>query len=468
MRRLSLATALLLCTAAAQAQPTPVPRDAEAESTFEQAVEAYRAGDFGMAFRRFRLVVRDHPLNEKTTAALAMAAKARFREGAPSDAADLARDLVRNYPRSRYVPEMQALLARVQGQGPAVRPVVDVGVALPLVAETAGLTQAFFNGLRLAADEANAEGQAGPRMRLVFQNTHNTATGAAAAVAALRSTAVVVGPLFSDEAIAAGDAAAQSGTVLVAPLATDERVSAGHPTVFQANVPLNARGPVLAQYATGTMGLRRFGVVYEGEVGGTSERLARGFADAVQRSGGTVAFVTALTSGWSGLVTRIGADALAGVDALYLPVSGNNAEVDVRAALSALDRAGAHVTVLGDAEWHNRAAARALGPAFRVTYTNDFSFDPADADVQRFAGAYRAAFGDDVLGASFTTQRLAATGYSLGRFLASRVASQNLARVLTAAGTYEGVGVRFNFAGGGVNRALYVQQYTNDGIRRLQ
>jgi branched-chain amino acid transport system substrate-binding protein len=188
----------------------------------------------------------------------------------------------------------------------------------------------------------------------------------------------------------------------------------------------------------------------------------------VQRRGGTVAFQTALTGGWAGLVSRVGREALAGLDALYLPVSGSNAEVDIRAALSALDRAAVPLTVLGDAEWHNRAAARALGPAFRVTYTNDFAFDTAQPDVQRFLDAYQAATGDDLVTASFTTQRLAATGYSLGRLLGQRLQRGDLARSLASGGVFDGVGVRFDFGGGQVNRALFIQQYTPDGIRRLQ
>lgn len=485
MPRLPLArrAALLLSLALAGGVPaTPVataqtadgvPRLPEAESVFEQALDAYRARDYGMAYRRFRLAITSFPLHQKTTAAHLMAARALAMDGQPAEAARLARTFVALFPQSRYVADARALIdaAGTDDARPYTTETVDVGLALPLTAETAPMTQAFFNGFRMAVDEANAEALAAdrPRLRMVFRDSRGDAPGAEAAMAALASTAAIVGPLFSDEALAAGAAAERQRTVLVAPLATDDRVAEGRRYVFQANAPLGVRGAQMARTAA-ALGLTRVAVASEGEDGETSERLARGFADELRRSGGTVAAQVSVGESWTPLATRVGASTLGEVDAVYLPVSGGNAETDIRVVLGALDRAGADVTVLGDAEWHNRPAARALGPRFRVTYTNDFYLDPARAEVRTFLAAYRQRFGTDLDGAPFTTRRLAVTGYDLGRMLArvvERSGGRDLADALRGAATVEGIGTRIGFAGGQVNRALFVQRLTDTGLQRL-
>lgn len=459
---------------AAQPSTSAVPRIEEAESIFEQALAAYRERDFGMAYRRFRLAYSGYPLHQKTTAARLMAARARLREGYAEEAARLARDFVAEFPESRYAADARALLA---GLGVAETPTrapetLDIGLALPLTAETAPLTQAFFNGFRMAVDEVNAAALAsgGTRIRMVFRDSRGDAVGAESAVAALASTAVIVGPLFSDEALAAGAAAERQRTVLIAPLATDDRVADGRRYVFQSNAPLAVRGAQMARTAQ-ALGLRLVGVVSEGEAGGTSERLARGFADETRRSGGEVAVQANVGEAWTSLTTRVGAAALGEMDALYLPVSGGNAETDIRVVLGALDRASADIVVLGDAEWHNRPAARALGPRFRVTYTNDFYLDPARAETRAFLGQYRQRFGADLDDAPFTTRRLAVTGYDLGRMLLRRLMSdggrRDLADALRTSATFEGIGTRVGFAGGQVNRALFVQRITATGLERL-
>ena len=480
MRRLTLLAALALTGALGLAVPAAVPGvraqtvappvEPEAESTFEQALAAFNAGDYGMAYRRFRLVYTGFPLHQKTTAAVFMAARSQLRAGETAAGADLLRDLLRQFPDSRYAADARTLLARLDARADAPR-TFTVGVALPLGGSNTALTQAFFNGLRLAVDEHNAG--TGSRARLVFRDTDGTAEGARTALEALREVDVVVGPLFSPEAIAAGEVAERNGTTLVAPLATDGRVAEGRRFVFQANPSLAVRGRTMARYAREELRADTFGVVYEPEAGGVSERLGRAFADEVQRGGGVLAFQTPLGSrSWSGLGTQTAdADALRSLDALYLPVSGGNAEVDIRAALGALDRSGASPVVLGDAEWHNRPSARALADRFGVTYTNDFVVDDARPEVARFRERYRALAGRDLAAAPFTVQRLAFTGYDLARYLLDRLdgrGNRPLPDALRRADRYDGLGIRLDFDDANVNDALFIQRYRAGAIERLE
>ncbi len=246
---LALSLLTLLVAPLAQAQVPTVPRVAEAEMIFEQGVQAFESGDYGMAARRFRLVYTQYPLNQKTTAATLMGARSLMREGQTAQAQALLRDLLTSYPTSRYAGEARRML---NGDGalptPARRERTTLGIALPLRGDAGPLTQSFFNGLRMAVDEHNAQPR-GPLVEMAFRDTRSEAAAARSAVRDLASAAVVVGPLFSDAARAAAMEAESRGVTLVAPLATDSDVSAGRRNVFQANPTLEMRGRAAARIA---------------------------------------------------------------------------------------------------------------------------------------------------------------------------------------------------------------------------
>ena len=185
------------------------------------------------------------------------------------------------------------------------------------------------------------------------------------------------------------------------PLATDDRVAAGRRFVFQVNPPLTERGRILARFATARLDLDTLGTAYDSR-NETSQRLAAAFAAEGLRLRAAVPVQQALTRGWASVVQAAGEDALAPVQGLYLPVSGSNAEVDIRVALSALSRATLRPVILGDAEWAGRAAARANAAAFRIVFANDFSLDEGSEDLAAFRSAYRTRFGVNLADAGFT------------------------------------------------------------------
>jgi ABC-type branched-subunit amino acid transport system substrate-binding protein len=456
LRSVLFSLALLASAATPAAQAQAVPRVADAELIFDQGVEAFEARDYGMAARRFRLVYAQFPLNQKTTAATLMAAKALRRSGETARADALLTDLVASYPTSRYAAEARRMLGETPS-APAQRERVTLGVALPLRGDAGPLTQALFNGLRAAVDEHNA-GSQGPLIEMAFRDTRNEPGAAREAVGALAGAAVVVGPLFSDEARAAAQEADRRGLTLVAPLATDSDVSAGRSGVFQANPTLEMRGRAAARLALGDLRARQVGIV---TAPGTSEEMAQAFSDEVMREGGQVIFYTVLPSSrdWGSLGERIDPTLLAQTDALYLPVAGGDAGQQVAAAVGALGSLDRVPTVIGNAEWHNRATAASA--RLGVVYTNDFVLDASSAEARRFLQAFESRYGSDLQRVPFVEQRLAATGYSLGRYLIDAIsAGQPVDRYLRST-PRDAVGVGFDFTQGSVNRALLTCRYPN-------
>lgn len=452
----------------AQDTPVPIPQVADAELAFEQALEAFEQADYGMAYRRFRLVYSAYPLNPKTTAALLMAARSQYRQGDYAGADATLSELIEGYPTSGYLDEARALqdFARrgmaLADEQAAIR---DLGVALPLTGDPS-LTQAMFTGIRLAVDEHNAGGSSSVRM--VFRDTRSNASGAREAVSALaqEEVEVVIGPIFSDEARSAAEVAENAGLVLVAPLATEESVSEDRQYVFQANPTITERGRRIARYAIEERGLSNFGIVAELQ-DRDSERMAEGFQDEALQLGAQVHFMKLLSGsrGWYSLPDELDPVLLEQIDALYLPISGSNAPALIQAALEDLAAINAHFILLGNKNWHDLNVSEHAS-RFLTTYTNDFYIAELDAAVRSFLERYRDVTGREP---AADESRLAFTGYDVARYLLQFVGSgPSLPDVLREAPEYRGIATRIHFDGGNVNRALFVFGYRNNRVRLLE
>lgn len=460
--------------ATAQDTGRGIPRVEDAELIFEQGLEAFEAGDYGMSYRRFRFVYRDYPFNRKTTAAILMAGKSLYRDGEYRRADDLLTELIETFPESSYLDAAERTrgFARQQQEGPdAEAEPVRLGVALPLRDEDAALTQAFFNGVRLAIEERNSA-DARP-VRMIFRNTANNPDTARRAVRELarEGADMIVGPLYSREAAAAGIAAEEEGVVMLAPLATEEEVASGRRYVFQANPTPTMRGRLMADFAINSLLMDELGVV--GQYGNSiSERMAEAFQREALDQEASVLFYELLerSRAWTTLADAVGTDTLGRVEAVYMPISGQDAPTSIRGALEGLDRARANMRILGNTEWHDRAIEQQASK-YLVTYSNDFYLDEASPAVQRFIEQYRAQYGETPDQLSRTAERLAYTGYDVATYLLERsdeAEGRPLREVLRAAPAYQGLGIRIDFREGNVNQAMYYHRYRNGRVDLLR
>lgn len=466
--RLSLVLLLCAFAAPAFAQETTIPRNDEAELVFEQAIEAFEAGDYGMAYRRFRLVYERYELNRRTTAALLMAGKAAYREGDYDQAVRVLTALVESFPTTTYADEARETIGFARqaiDEGVQEPHVFSLGVVLPLRGADVALTQALFNGLYLAV-EAHNEARPDRPARMIFRDSQGTATGGAEAVTALAREGVdaIIGPLYSDEAGAAGRAAEAANVVLLAPLATDEAVSEGRAFVFQANPTFTMRGRLMARFAIDNLRLSRFGIA--AQLGEYGERLAEGFQEEALARGADVRFFSLLEppATWSELLGNV---ALRDIEALYLPVTGGRAAQSIREVLADLQETGARPRVLGNAEWQG-LNAQTQADLFSTTFTNDFYVGAASEAVAAFDRRYAERSGSAPDG---QLRRLAYTGYDVTRFLLSALADApagGFPDALRAAPPYEGLGLRLDFEEGNVNEAIYFMRYRAGSVELLR
>jgi ABC-type branched-subunit amino acid transport system substrate-binding protein len=451
-RRVAL---LLLCLAAgpALAQPVTAERLPSAEEAFQNGLDRFRAGDYEAAYGLFRRAASDGAYHDRTTAALLMAARAAYADADFERAVSSATTLVSSYPGSRYAEDARRLIAQAasgSGQGTPI----ELGIILPAEGPDGYLGQALFNGVRIAVDQHNATQPRRP-VRMIFRETQGTGPGAASALRATVEAGAdaVIGPLFSDEAMAAAPAAEEMGVPLLAPLATDEAVSTGRRFVFQANPTFPARGRAMARYAVGRLGLRQLGVVSQTGTFGTD--MGASFATEARRLGATIAFERQLPSpaDWPNLDRRVGADALQNVQAVYLPVTGGEAPEHAAEALTVLDALRRSPRPLGNAEWEGLTGSRARASRLGAVFTQDFFVLPGAADV--FGRRYQQLSG---LG----PDRIALIGYDTAAFLIEQAAAGgegSIADRLRAAPTFQGIGHRLSFRGSQLNEALFILGY---------
>lgn len=460
MRR-SLAAVLLLVASLGTAtgafsQVAPPPR-------FAAALELFEAERYDEAAEAFEAAYAYGPARW-ATAAQVMRGKAFYRAGHYDQAEAILHSFLEAHPNSRYADDARATLdfARAAVAMLQQRP-RSLGVILSLNGEEAAQSQAIFNGIRMAVDEANQSATGSNRTRLVFRDIGSDAAGAGRAVRSLadEDVGVVLGALFSDQAREAAAAAEARRVVFVAPLATDDRVSRNSPVAFQANPTIEVRGRVLARFAVNGLLLRRFGILSGFDSQGISQAMAEAFQDEVERLGSEVVFFETLQSAsdWSRLPDLLDPAGLSRARGLFVPLSGRQPERQANSLIQALESLGADLRVLGNAEWHQLPLSPAADP-YGVTYTNDFRVDPSDRTTAAFLRNHRTRFGSEA-------GRLAHVGYDVTRFVLSAMNGQSnpfdVADALRTAALFEGTGMRIDFHGGQVNEAMYYQRY-RDGL----
>lgn len=518
----------------------PIPRNSDAELMFEQGLAAFEQGQYQRAAERFRLV-NDYQLNRKTTAALVMQGKSLLRIGRFQETIEVLTTLLDRYPQTSYQEEAERILKvareelRTQGQRIDT---LRIGIALPMTDEAVGLAQAMFNGIRLAIDEHNglqrryvpppglrasadsfgvartakvygdslaeAEGrttvttqtdtirvdslqivteqQGQPRWvaKMHFRQVKDGPESAQAAVDSLLEmddVDVIVGPLFSETARAAGAVAEEERTPLIAPLATAESVSAGRDYVFQANPTIPLRGRIMARFASEALLTKSVSIIYErGAL--YSKRMANAFWEEAQRQGLQTSFMLELDNPrqWSQLPEAVEADStitdslFAATDAFYLPIAGQNATGKIQDALTGFGRLNTTARILGNSSWHNLTVVEKAS-AFTTTYATDFNVQTGRTEVQDFIRRYRLLTGNTPDQLSTRGQRLAYTGYDIVRFLLTTIDPSPpppSPQDIRQAPTYEGLGVRIDFQGSNVNRAMFFQRYRNNQIERIR
>ena len=446
-----------------------VPEDEAAAVLFEEGLAAFEDANYRRALDYFERVYERRPVHTRTTAALVMAGKALYRSGEYGRCLELLSDFERRYPASRYRSEAGRLRGYAEVQlehAEARRAAVKLGVALPMNPEDRAVTQAMFNGIRLAVRERNGAGD--DLIRLVFRDTEHSGQGARRAVSALADQGVdaIIGPLYSEEATGAAAEAERNAVVMVAPLATGAAITAGRRYVFQANPTIARRGAYLARWAVEERGFARVGIVADRNDELSSE-MAEGFYRESLRMGADVVYYARIYSplDWSRLTASVGPEVLGAADAVFLAVHADRDREARRLAAEAVRELATLERpphVLGSEAFGGVSSELVLG-SVEITYVGTYDASDRGTDVRRFERRFRDMSQGDEPG------RVALVGYDVAGFLLDLLLDDSipsLIRRLEQTGPYEGLGTRLDFTGGQRNEAMFLFHANAEGTRR--
>ncbi len=445
-----------------------LPEDEAATVLFEEGLAAFEDANYRRALDYFERVYERRPAHTRTTAAMVMAGKALYRSGEYERCLELLHDFERRFPSSNYRSEAGRLrsYAEVQLEHAQARSgAFKLGVALPMNPEDRAVTQAMFNGIRLAARERNGSGN--DLVRLVFRDTEHSVQGARRAVSSLVDQGVdaIVGPLYSEEAVGAAAEAERNAIVMVAPLATGAEITEGRRYVFQANPTIARRGAYLARWGVTERGFVKVGIVADRNDELSSE-MADGFYREARRAGADVVFFARIYSplDWSRINALVGPEVLSAADAVFLAVHAERDREARRLAAEAVRELGTLERppyVLGSEAFGGASWAGSLR-GLEISYVDTHDTAESGMELRRFERRFRE------LSHGAEPGRFALVGYDVAGFLLDLLLDDDLPsliRRLEQAGPYEGLGTRMDFTGGQRNQAMFLYHVTAEGPR---
>ena len=313
-----------------------------------------------------------------------------------------------------------------------------IALLVPLSGRNAGIGQSLQNATTMALLDTRAEN--------IRMTAYDTAQGAgqAARQAISDGNKLIIGPLLSDNVVAAADIA-RPANVPILSFSNDVGV-AGDNVFMLGHVPSQSIGRVVA-YAK-SRGLNRFAGIVSDDVYG--QRASSALYEAARDVGATVTAVQSASRDSDAIERATRRVAEAGpADAVLLAYNG---DVAVKIGPYVRNNIGSDVTMLGTDLW-NTSSALAGAPAMRGAWFASVS----DALYKQYADKYRERHGE----APF---RLSSLGYD-AVLLTAKVAQDwpigtpfPLAQ-LTDPGGFIGLDGVFRFMPGGKSqRALEIQE----------
>jgi ABC-type branched-subunit amino acid transport system substrate-binding protein len=305
---------------------------------------------------------------------------------------------------------------------------VEFAIAMPMTGEGSTFGQPPAEGAQLAIEEANAEGR-GPKITFKIYDDKSSDEGARAIAEQVvaSNAAMVIGPSFSTQSLAAGPTYAAAGMVSLAPSATSDGITGNaNYTTYRVVFKNSEQGETLANYLARVLKLKRANVIAVDNTYGRS--LLDGFMHAAKSLDiDTRVFMYEKLADTAAIVNQIVADSN------HAPVVLAVLDSDGAPILAQLRRAGVEGPFLGGDTFgdSNFAARFAQEPEEQQRpgwFTRSLyglaptMFDSANAETLAFLERFRKRFGHDP------------TWTSVAGYDAAHVAAEGVRRIVAANG----------------------------------
>jgi ABC-type branched-subunit amino acid transport system substrate-binding protein len=343
-----------------------------------------------------------------------------------------------------------------------------IGVLLPLSGRYQSFGESCLRGIRVALGAI--EGRT-PAVRTVILDTRGDPAGAATEfqkLAADPSVAVVLGPMLAGEVDAIQTYVHGFG---LATFNFSQRPIATGGPLFRFTLTKEDQARVLARYAVGELGLRRWAAFHPEDAYG--REISADFRRAAETNGGRVVADVGYEPGKNDLQSEakrlqaklgIAENQPPPIDGVFLPDSADRLPV-LSSYLTFVDIRG--VQLLGASGWDRPQTLLAAGPAVNGAVFVDgfflYSFRP---EVRAFVDAYRDAYHND-------PGTLEAYGYDIATWMRQLVAAgatraQLLAELRRPIARRGATGESVFFADGRIEQGLFVLRIEDGTIREIE
>jgi len=266
---------------------------------------------------------------------------------------------------------------------------VRIGAIIPLTGLTPSYGEEAENAIDLARQDALRRGEVAPQIEIIDNGgtQQKTATAVNRLTDALKVD-VIVGPLVSNNTIAAGELVEAAGVPLVSPSATNEEVTRDKRYVFRTCFTDGFQGAAAADFAYDKLAARRAAVLVSSSQA-YSMALGESFAEAFKRRGGEIVSHMSFTSDTDDFGGQISQLRLKRPDVIFLPAYYEAAAKCVSQARVA----GLRATFVGSDGWDSPRLYEISGGEVEDNYfTAHFSPQEDRAVVKRFVQNYSAKY----------------------------------------------------------------------------
>lgn len=348
--------------------------------------------------------------------------------------------------------------------------ILTVGVLMPAEPRTSRafvVAQGLVQGILVAVEDFN-ERSPDLKLRMVFAPTGSSAAQGFEELRTKHGASMVIGPLRSEDVPPVAALAAEHRVPLFIPLANAYSLSYDNPYVFRFNPTVDDAGIRMADAAFTELGLRRIAVFTHPDADATDD--ASSFIRRFESLGGRIvmnlsdARFTDLRHTQRRLDTltirRPSLPDSVLVDAVYLPVTGNEANTVVDNLLTAIDSKRLRVTVLGNEElgYLDHSAVRL--ERLPTYHTSMLDVTPKAERIEQFRSRY-------IARTTIDPNDFAYVGYDLATFVfetLDRVQHPGLLPLwIPRADVFKGLTSQYHFNGDETNRWLPVYRLTSDG-----
>jgi branched-chain amino acid transport system substrate-binding protein len=304
---------------------------------------------------------------------------------------------------------MTSLLSACQQQGGGGDK-VRIGVFMSLTGSTANFGISSTNGIKMAADEANAAGGInGKPIEVLVQDDRSDASEAATIVTKFVTqdqVHAIIGEVASSRSIAAAPIAQNAKIPMLTPSSTNPEVTKKGDFIFRSCFIDPVQGAAIAQFAAKSLNAKNAAIMVDRK-NDYSTGLEKVISETFTRMGGKIVATQSYQEGDQDFNAQLTSLKGANPEVIFVPGYYNDVGL---IAKQARDK-GITVPLVGGDGWDSVQLYAIGGTALNGSYfTNHYSPYDTDAKVQKFVNDYKARYGS-------VPDALAATAYDAAKIM---------------------------------------------------